>query len=258
MPVALVTGAAKRIGRHLALAMAGEGYDVAVHYGGSNEQAEETVALISRQGRKAAAFQADLADVAALDAMMAGVIDTLGPVECLINSASAFEYDTHDDWTVERFDWLQAVNLRAPLYLAQRMMRDLPDDRTALVVNLLDQKLFNLNPDFFSYTISKMGLKEATPLMAQAMAPRCRVNGIAPGLTLRSGDQTDSEFAAVHDSMPLGRGTNPDDIADALRYLLHAGAVTGAIIPVDCGQRLKSMDRDIMFVETGPKPSSDA
>ncbi len=258
MPVALVTGAAKRIGRHLALAMAGEGYDVAVHYGGSKEQAEETVALISRQGRKAAAFQADLADVAALDAMMAGVIDTLGPVECLINSASAFEYDTHDDWTVERFDWLQAVNLRAPLYLAQRMMRDLPDDRTALVVNLLDQKLFNLNPDFFSYTISKMGLKEATPLMAQAMAPRCRVNGIAPGLTLRSGDQTDSEFAAVHDSMPLGRGTNPDDIADALRYLLHAGAVTGAIIPVDCGQRLKSMDRDIMFVETGPKPSSDA
>ncbi|MEQ9491753.1 MAG: SDR family oxidoreductase [Alphaproteobacteria bacterium] len=250
MPVALVTGAAKRIGRHLALAMAGEGHDVAVHYGGSKDEAEEAVALIGAQGRKAAAFQADLADVAALDAMMAAINRTLGPVDCLINSASAFEYDTHDDWTVDRFDWLQAVNLRAPLYLAQRMMHDLPKDRTALVVNLLDQKLFNLNPDFFSYTISKMGLKEATPLLAQAMAPRCRVNGIAPGLTLRSGDQTDREFAAVHDKMPLGRGTNPDDIADALRYLLHADAVTGTIIPVDCGQRLESMDRDIMFMDT--------
>lgn len=249
MPVALVTGAAKRIGRHLALAMAGEGYDVAVHFGGSEREARETVAQIVGLGREAAAFQADLADVPALDAMMSAIAAGLGPVDCLINSASAFEYDTHDDWSVDRFDWLQAVNLRAPLYLTQRMMRDLPEDRTALVVNLLDQKLFNLNPDFFSYTVSKMGLKEATPLLAQAMAPRCRVNGIAPGLTLRSGDQTDREFAAVHDRMPLGRGTNPDDIAGALRYLLHADAVTGAIIPVDCGQRLEAMDRDIMFID---------
>lgn len=254
MPIALVTGAAKRIGRHLALAMAGEGYDVAVHYGGSRVEAEETVQLIEGQGQRAKAFQADLADTDALDAMMSDIAASLGPVECLINSASAFEYDTHEDWTVARFDWLQAVNLRGPLYLAQRMMHDLPEPSKGLVVNLLDQKLFNLNPDFFSYTVSKMGLKEATPLLAQAMAPRCRVNGIAPGLTLRSGDQTDQEFVAVHDKMPLGRGTNPDDIADALRYLLRAGAVTGAIIPVDCGQRLESMDRDIMFMD----PDSDA
>lgn len=254
MPVALVTGAAKRIGRHLALAMAGEGYDVAVHFGGSKEDAAETVRLIEDQGCQAGAFQADLADVSSLDDMMTGIAASLGPVECLINSASAFEYDTHEDWTVERFDWLQAVNLRAPLYLAQRMMHDLPEPATGLVVNLLDQKLFNLNPDFFSYTVSKMGLKEVTPLLAQAMAPRCRVNGIAPGLTLRSGDQTEREFAAVHSKMPLGRGTNPDDIADALRYLLRAGAVTGVIIPVDCGQRLESMDRDIMFMD----PASDS
>jgi len=254
MPVALVTGAAKRIGRHLALAMAGEGYDVAVHYGGSEKDAAETVRLIEEQGGKAVAFQADLADTGALDSMMTAIAASLGFVDCLINSASAFEYDTHEDWTVARFDWLQAVNLRAPLYLAQRMMHDLPEPTTGLVINLLDQKLFNLNPDFFSYTVSKMGLKEVTPLLAQAMAPRCRVNGIAPGLTLRSGDQTEQEFKAVHDKMPLGRGTNPDDIADALRYLLRAGAVTGAIIPVDCGQRLESMDRDIMFMD----PSEDS
>lgn len=249
MPVAIVTGAAKRIGQGLALALARDGFDIAVHYRGSKPDAERTVADIEKLGRRALMVQADLGNAADIDAMMTSVVDGLGPAECLINSASLFEYDLADTWTVEGFDRHMAVNLRAPLHLAQRMIADLPPEKEGCVINILDQKLFNLNPDYYTYTLSKLGLKGATEMLAQAAAPRCRVNAVAPGLTLRSGDQGDDQFATVHAMTPLGRGTTIDDITGAVRYLVKATAVTGAVLPIDCGQRLVSMDRDIMFLD---------
>lgn len=249
MPVAIITGAGKRIGRGLALALAEDGYDIAVHYRSSESEAAATVRAVEELGRRAMTFRADLGVGGEIEAMMADIRGRLGPAECLINSASLFEYDLAESWTVQSFDRHMAVNLRAPLLLAQRMIADLPDGVQGCVINLLDQKLFNLNPDFYTYTLSKLGLKGATELLAQAVAPKCRVNAVAPGLTLRSGDQTQEQFAEVHAMTPLGRGTSIDDIADAVRYLVRATAVTGAVLPVDCGQRLSAMDRDIMFFD---------
>ncbi|MDJ0685953.1 MAG: SDR family oxidoreductase [Alphaproteobacteria bacterium] len=254
MPVAIVTGAGARIGQAIALSLAADGFDLAVHYRASAEGAEQTVSQIQARGGKAVAFQADLAKPADIDAMMDAISERLGPATVLINSASLFEYDLAADWGIDGFDHHMAVNLRAPLQLAQRMIADLPEDlsekETGCVVNLLDQKLFNLNPDFFTYTISKQALKGATELLAQAAAPRCRVNAVAPGLILRSGDQTQEQFESVHAMTPLGRGATADDITDAVRYLVRASAVTGVVLPVDCGQRLQSSDRDVMFLDT--------
>ncbi len=249
MPVAIVTGAGKRIGRGLALALAADGFDIAVHYRNSQADADETVREIHALGRGAVAFRADLGIGGDVEAMMANIRKRLGPAECLVNSASLFEYDLADTWTLQTFDRHIAVNLRAPLHMAQRLIEGLPDGVQGCVINVLDQKLFNLNPDFYTYTLSKLGLKGATEMLAQAVAPKCRVNAVAPGLTLRSGDQSQEQFAHVHALTPLGRGTSIDDIADAVRYLVRAKAVTGAVLPVDCGQRLSSMDRDIMFLD---------
>lgn len=254
MPVALVTGAGARIGQTLALALGKAGYDLAVHYRGSEAGAMETVAQVTSLGRRAAAFHADLADPAALDLMMDAIASALGPSTVLINSASLFEYDLAENWAIDTFDAHLAVNVRAPLHLARRLIADLPktmpEGETGSVINLLDQKLFNPNPDFFTYTLSKQALFGATTILAQAAAPRCRVNAIAPGLTLRSGDQSQEQFDQVHAMTPLGRGSNPDDIAEAVLYLLRAKAVTGTVLPVDGGQRLWSMDRDVMFLDT--------
>ena len=256
MPVAIVTGAGKRIGRGLALAMAEDGFDIAVHYRSSKQEADETVWQVEALGRKAVAFRADLGIGGDVEEMMANIRSRLGPAECLINSASLFEYDLAGNWTLQSFDRHMAVNLRAPLHLAQRLIENLPEGVQGCVINLLDQKLFNLNPDFYTYTISKLGLKGATEMLAQAVAPKCRVNAVAPGLTLRSGDQSQEQFAQVHAMTPMGRGTSIDDIADAVRYLVRATAVTGAVLPVDCGQRLSAMDRDVMFLDTDdPKRS---
>ena len=249
MPVAIVTGAAKRIGQGIAFALAEDGFDVAVHYRGSEADADRTVAEIETLGRRAIKVRADLGNASEIDAMMTTVRDTLGSPECLINSASLFEYDLADTWTVELFDRHMAVNLRGPLQMAQRLIADLPDGSEGCVINILDQKLFNLNPDFYTYTLSKLGLKGATEMLAQAAAPKCRVNAVAPGLTLRSGDQGEDQFETVHAMTPLGRGTTIDDITDAVRYLVRAKAVTGAVLPVDCGQRLVAMDRDVMFLD---------
>ena len=249
MPVAIVTGAAKRIGKGIALALARHGYDIAVHYRGSAAEADATGAEIEALGRKALTVAADLGNPHEIDAMMTAVGSGLGPAECLINSASLFEYDLADTWSIENFDRHMAVNLRAPLHLAQRLIAGLPDGSVGCVVNVLDQKLFNLNPDYYTYTLSKLGLKGATEMLAQAAAPRCRVNAIAPGLTLRSGDQGEAQFRTVHEITPLGRGTTIEDVTRAVMYLVSATAVTGAVLPVDCGQRLQSMDRDVMFLD---------
>lgn len=249
---ALVTGGARRIGRVIALALARAGWDVAIQYRRSAAEAALTVAAIEACGRSAVALECDLADVSAVRALPARCQAALGPLTCVINNASLFEFDSAADFRPELLARSTAINVAAPIILAQAMAAQLPPERTAVAVNLLDQKLFNPNPDFLSYTLSKSALKEATGLLARALAPRVRVVGIAPGITLPSGDQTDAGFATAHSKTPLNRSSTPEDIADAVLYAVGARAVTGTTIVVDGGQHLVPSDRDVMFLTEKP------
>jgi NAD(P)-dependent dehydrogenase (short-subunit alcohol dehydrogenase family) len=246
--VALVTGGAQRIGRAIALALAEDGWDVAVHYGRSAAEAAETVRAIEALGRRAAALGCDLADAAAVRMLPARCAQALGALTCVVNNASLFEYDSAADFSPELLARANAINVAAPVLLAQALAAQLPAGRQGVVINLLDQKLFNPNPDFLSYTMSKAALKEATVLLARALAPRVRVVGIAPGITLPSGDQSDAGFAAAHTKTPLGRSSSPEDIAQAVVFVVHAAAITGTTLLVDGGQHLVPSDRDVMFL----------
>ena len=246
--VALVTGAAKRLGRSIALALAQRGWDVAVHYGHSHAEAQAVVVEILALGRRAVALHCDLLDQAALRQLLPCAIAALGPVSCVVNNAALFDYDSAADFSLARLDAHMHANLAAPVVLAQALHAATPDGAQAVVINLLDQKLFNLNPDFLSYTLSKAALQAATTMLAQALAPKLRVVGVAPGITLASGDQSAAEFASAHGVTPLGRSSGADDIAAAVCYLAEAGAVTGTTLLVDGGQHLLPLPRDVMFV----------
>ncbi len=245
---ALVTGGAKRVGAAIALALADDGWDVAVHYGRSAADAERTVAAIVAKGRRAVALPADLADEAAIAALVGQATRALGTPSCLVNSASIFAADDAATLDYASLARHMAINVAAPIVLARTLATALPARGRGVVVNLLDQKLFNLNPDFLSYTLSKAALATATTLLAQALAPKLRVVGLAPGITLPSGDQTKADFARAHRQTPLGRSSTPDDIAAAVRYLATADAVTGTVLVVDGGQHLIPTERDVMFV----------
>lgn len=249
---ALVTGGAKRIGRAIALALAHDGWDVAVHYGRSAAAAAETVRAIEALGRRAVAVDCDLADAAAVRALVGRCAQLLGPLDCVVNNASLFEYDSAADFDPALLARANAVNVAAPVLLAQALAAQLPPGRQGVVVNLLDQKLGNPNPDFFSYTLAKRALQEATTLLARALAPRLRVVGVAPGITLPSGAQSAAGFAAAHAKTPLGRSSTPDDVAQAVLYAVHAGALTGTTLVVDGGQHLVPSDRDVMFLTDKP------
>jgi len=249
---ALVTGGAKRIGRAIALALAGDGWDVAVHYGRSAAEAVDTVRAVEALGRRAAAVDCDLADAAAVRALPARCARLLGPLACVVNNASLFEYDSAGDFSPELLARVTAVNVAAPVLLAQALPAQLPPGGQGVVINLLDQKLFNPNPDFLSYTLSKSALKEATVLLARALAPRVRVVGIAPGITLLSGEQSAGGFARAHTKTPLGRSSTPDDIAQAVVFAVRASAITGTTLLVDGGQHLVPSDRDVMFLTEKP------
>lgn len=247
-PVALVTGAAKRIGRTIALALAREGWDVAVHYGASRDEAESTVRAIEALGRRAAAVQGDLGAEADVRQLLARASGALGAVTCVVNNASLFAEDTITTFSATSLQRHMQVNVAAPLLLAQALHAALPDNGRGVVINLLDQKLWNPNPDYLSYTLSKAALKEATTLLAQALAPKLRVVGVAPGITLTSGEQSDAGFAKAHTKTPLGRSSTPDDVAAAVAYLARAQAITGTTLLVDGGQHLVPSDRDVMFL----------
>jgi NAD(P)-dependent dehydrogenase (short-subunit alcohol dehydrogenase family) len=250
--VALVTGGAKRIGRAIALALAGDGWDVAVHFGRSDAEAADTVRAVEALGVRAAAFACDLADGAAVRALPGRCAQVLGPLSCVINNASLFEYDSAASFSPELLARVSAVNVAAPVLLAQALAAQLPAGQQGVVINLLDQKLYNPNPDFLSYTLSKAALKEATGLLARALAPRVRVVGVAPGITLPSGDQSDAGFAAAHVKTPLGRSSTPHDVAQAVVFAVNAPAITGTTLLVDGGQHLMPSDRDVMFLTEKP------
>lgn len=238
MSTVLVTGGARRLGAAISRELAGAGCEVVIHYGNSCDEAETLAAEIG--GRT---VQGDLADTADVPALFARACDG-GPVDWLVNSASAFEYDVPGAIDPALAARLYAINCTAPALLAASLAAQ---GREGAVVNLLDQKLANPNPDFFSYTLSKTALEGATVLMAQAFAPRVRVNAVAPGLTLPSGDQSDAEFAAVAARNLLQHPVEAHRVAEAVVYLLQAEAVTGQTLFVDCGQRFLKADGDVMF-----------
>lgn len=252
---ALVTGAAKRLGRAIAIGLAGAGWDVAVHYRASRDEALEVVREIEAIGRRCVAVAADLADEAATGEMFDRARAQLGPIGCVVNNASRFEFDRPESFTYQALASHCAPNLAAPLLLGRRLHASVPEGGQAVMINLLDQKLDNLNPDFFSYTLTKAALLAATRMMAMAFAPRVRVVGVSPGITLVSGDQSPSGFEAAHAMAPLGRSSLPQDIVAAVVYLADARAVTGVNLLVDGGQHLMPLDRDVMYAMQQPGAS---
>lgn len=235
---ALITGAARRIGRALALDLSSAGWTIAIHYRKSASEADRLVADIEARGGRAKSFQADLVDPDSSRKLVGDVVRELGPPTVLINNASEFLPDTIQSLDDGTWDLHLGINLKAPVFLAQAMAVGLPADREGNIINIIDQRVWNLTPEFFSYTISKAGLWTATRTLAQALAPRIRVNAIGPGPVLRSIHQTDEDFERESRSTLLGRGASTDEIAAAVRFILATPSLTGQMIALDGGQHL--------------------
>ena len=235
---ALVTGAAHRIGRAIALDLAAQGFDVAIHYNRSGEAAEELAAQIRGMGRRAAPLSADLAREVETEGLIGRAEEALGSVGVLVNNASRFEFDVWDKATRENWDLHMETNLRAPFLLSQDMARCLPEDAEGVIVNLLDQRVWNLSPYFLTYTLSKAGLWTLTQTLALALAPRIRVNAIGPGPTLKSERQNEDQFHMQWNATPLRHGADPVEIAAGIRFILAARSMTGQMIALDGGEHL--------------------
>ncbi len=251
-PVVLITGAARRLGRDIALHLAGQGCDVAIHFRHSQAEAQDTVAQAQALGARAQAFAADLADEAACRALIPDVLAAFGTVDAVVNNASTFEYDAPASFSYDALTAHARANTGPAVLLAQALHTHVSGQvgrkHPACVVNLSDQKLWNLNPDYFSYTLSKAALQAATVMLAQALAPQVRVCGVAPGVTLVSGAMSETEFAQAHQLTPLQRSSTPSDIARAVQFLLESPAITGTTLLVDGGQHLQAQSRDVMFL----------
>lgn len=244
----LVTGAGRRVSEALAKRLARDGWSMAIHAHTSRTDADAVAAAIVAAGGDAIVVCADLTDESAIDAMcrtLAGRGDWVG----VVNNAASFVSDHIDDIAMDRASLQLRLNLVAPVYLARKLKAALKPGRKGFVINIADQKVLNPNPDFLSYTLSKVGLANATGALAMALAPDIRVNCIAAGLMLRSGEQTAENFARVHDRNLTGIGTRPEDVAEACAFLACAENVTGAVLPVDGGQHFVPSARDVMFEE---------
>ncbi len=235
---ALVTGAGRRIGRAIALMLGAEGWAVAVHHGQSRVEAAAVVGEIAAAGGRAVAIGADLAREAEVERLIPRAVEALGPLGCLVNNASVFENDLALTVTRQSWDRHLETNLRAPFVLMQGFARQLPAEAEGAIVNILDERVWNLTPYFVSYTLSKAALWTLTQTMALALAPRIRVNGIGPGPTLPSARQSAEQFRRQRAMMPLQRGAEPEEIAAAVRFILSAPALTGQMIALDGGQHL--------------------
>ena len=248
-PVVLVTGAAQRIGRHIALHLAAQGWRVAVHYRRSAAAAAQTVAALREAGGQAMAFAADLSVEAECEALVPAVLQGFGRIDAVVNNASLFEYDDVASFNVQAMERAWRANTAPAILLARALHRA----GGGCVVNLLDQKLWNLNPDYLSYSLSKAALEAANTMLAQALAPTVRVCGVAPGVTLLSGEMSGEEFKASHTMTPLQRSSTPEDVARAVQFLLTSPAITGTTLLVDGGQHLRGQSRDVMFLAREPK-----
>jgi NAD(P)-dependent dehydrogenase (short-subunit alcohol dehydrogenase family) len=248
-PVVLVTGAAKRLGRSIALDLGAHGFDIAVHYRKSDAAAGALVAELEALGARAAAFRADLSDEAECNALVPAVVARLERLDAVVNNASIFEYDSVETFSYAAMDRHWRANTGPALLLARALHAHLKGcAEVGCVVNLLDQKLWNPNPDYLSYTLSKAALQAATVALAQALAPQVRVCGVAPGVTLPSGTMSADAFEAAHRLTPLERSSTPADIAAAVRFLIGAPAITGTTLLVDGGQHLAAQHRDVLFL----------
>jgi NAD(P)-dependent dehydrogenase (short-subunit alcohol dehydrogenase family) len=235
---ALITGAARRIGRAIALDLAAHGWRVAIHYRHSRDEAQALADEINGRGGRAAALEANLADIDETRSLIARCAAVLGAPTCLVNNASEFSLDTVTSVTSQGWDTHLDINLKAPVFLAQALYLALPDGTEGNVINIIDQRVWRPTPDFFSYTISKAGLWTATQTLAQAMAPRVRVNAIGPGPVLKSVHQSEQDFAIEKSATLLRRGPTLEEIAAAVRFILATPSMTGQMIALDGGQHL--------------------
>lgn len=243
---ALVTGGAKRVGRAMCLHLAARGYAIGVHYNTSPDEASQLVEEILSQGGKAKALQADLADLDAVGGLVDRAADELGPLSLLINNASLFDLDTIESLDRRSWDLHMEINLAAPLFLSQAFAKALPEDGAGNIINIIDQRVWKLTPNFMSYTVSKTGLWTLTRTLAQALAPRIRVNAIGPGPTLKSTHQSDEDFHRQQLSVPLKRGPTLDEICAAVSFFLESPSVTGQMIAMDGGQHLSWETPDVV------------
>jgi NAD(P)-dependent dehydrogenase (short-subunit alcohol dehydrogenase family) len=245
----LVTGAAKRLGRAIVLDLANHGWDVALHFNSSEADAHEAGEIARAAGRRVAMLKADLANEDETRTLVGRAVVALGPLSALVNSASIFE---RDDWqTASRASWDRhmAVNLRAPFVLSQEFARHVPASGSGAIINIIDQRVVKPTPQFLSYSTSKAALFWLNTTLAQAFAPRIRVNAVAPGPTMINARQSESHFRRQREATILGTGAEPEDVCDAVRYLLDASAVTGQMIAVDGGQHLIWQTPDVSVVE---------
>jgi NAD(P)-dependent dehydrogenase (short-subunit alcohol dehydrogenase family) len=246
--VVLITGAARRVGAGLARDLARAGWSVAVHYRSGEAAAKALARELEGQGVRAAAFYADLEDPDQCHGLIPAVVDQFGRIDALINNASRFSYDTLETLTIESWQAHLASNLTAPVLLIRAFAKAIETQAIkGVVINILDHKIDSPNPDFLSYTAGKVGLAGMTRTLALALAPRIRVCGIAPGLILRSGDQTEAEYQAAWHDTPLGRGVSLEDVARTARYILETPSLTGQNITLDAGETLVARGRDVAF-----------
>lgn len=234
----MITGAAHRIGRAIAFDLAANGYGVAVHYLNSKDKADEVVSSIQEVGGRAVAVQADLGDEDQVKTIIPAATEVLGPLSVLVNNASMFENDTVESCTRDSWDMHMDVNLRAPFVLSQMFAEQVPEGLEGSIINILDQRVWNLTPFFMSYTVSKAALWTLTQTLALALAPKVRVNGVGPGPTIKNERQSEDDFARQWSEIPMQRRVMPEEISDAVRFIINAPSMTGQMIALDGGQHL--------------------